>query len=273
MADQRLKTMDTTSGEDPPPKSTDLSAWRHAVEVGRFREFRLEAVVAAIQDLVPHTDKAVLHMLAKHLSDSMLRMLRAFVGFNHPNQGQDIIDRVHFQLWEALLQPQSADGRGLRIAFGARVKYRLKDAIAVEARSFRTLEDNQVTHCEKDENADDPEDPTEVTVETLSEHRGRPDLHDSDEEITPSRGVHRSPARSLLDGVRNTDEERNVASVLQLITDDRKRLAFRLYMDGVPFKSKRCHSIAAALDISEKTARQWIKEVQEFLKSKMGDNT
>jgi hypothetical protein len=40
-------------------------------------------------------------------------------------------------------------------------------------------------------------------------------------------------------------------------------------MDGVPFKTKKkkVTSIAAALGVSEKTARAWIAEVQDVLRS------
>src|ERR1019366_5335163 len=50
--------MDKTS-EDAPP-STDLAGWRRAVGNGCFRAFRMESVVAAIQDLGPTTDKTVM---------------------------------------------------------------------------------------------------------------------------------------------------------------------------------------------------------------------
>jgi hypothetical protein len=56
-----------------------------------------------------------------------------------------------------------------------------------------------------------------------------------------------------------------VENILDQVTDDRKRLAFRLFMDGVPFKSKKTECIADALGISEKTAREWVKEVRELL--------
>jgi hypothetical protein len=52
------------------------------------------------------------------------------VGFHHPNRGEDLIDGVHAQAWDALLKPHCPDGKGYRSAFGARLKYRLKDAIA-----------------------------------------------------------------------------------------------------------------------------------------------
>ena len=51
--------MDKTS-EDAPP-STDLAGWRRAVGNGCFRAFRMESVVAAIQDLGPTTDKTVMN--------------------------------------------------------------------------------------------------------------------------------------------------------------------------------------------------------------------
>ena len=57
-----------------------------------------------------------------------------------------------------------------------------------------------------------------------------------------------SPA--LLDGVRATDQQIDTDRFLaENIKDDQKRLAFRLYMDDVPFKSKKHHSIAKALGI------------------------
>jgi len=47
--------MRTATDEDPLPKSTDLEGWRRAVQDGRHTRFRLEAIVAAIQDLGPGT--------------------------------------------------------------------------------------------------------------------------------------------------------------------------------------------------------------------------
>ena len=67
--------MSRPTDEDPPPDSRDLEAWRQAVNEGRYTQYRLETVVAAIQDLGPCTDKAVLNPLAKHLSDVLLRIL------------------------------------------------------------------------------------------------------------------------------------------------------------------------------------------------------
>lgn len=100
--------------------------------------FRLESVVAAFQDLNGH-DVEVLNALAKHLSDSLLRILRKYVGSHHPNKGKDIILRAHGVIFEALLRPESADGRNLREAFVPRVLFRLKGAPSPYRRRYPSL--------------------------------------------------------------------------------------------------------------------------------------
>src|SRR5262249_39023806 len=60
-------------------------------------------------------------------------------------------------------------------------------------------------------------------------------------------------------------ESMDVENALRRVADDQKRLAFRLHMDRVPYKSTRKPCIAKALGIDEKTAREWIKEVKAFL--------
>jgi DNA-directed RNA polymerase specialized sigma24 family protein len=125
--------MDHETGEDAPP-STDLAAWRRAVCDGRFRVFRMESVVAAVQDLGPTTDKAVMNPLVLHVSDTITRMLRGMIGRNHRNEGEDMIARAHAKLVTAMFNPESADGKGLRVAFGFRVGKRAADAIRAEAK-------------------------------------------------------------------------------------------------------------------------------------------
>ena len=130
--------MNQKSGEEPPeppPEPTDLNGWRRALAEDRLRDFRPEAIVAAFQDLGPHTDTGVRDGLAKHLSRIIVGMLRKRVGFNRANEGKDIIFHVHGQIFEALLKPKSSDGRGLREAFGARVIFRMKTALADEKRA------------------------------------------------------------------------------------------------------------------------------------------
>ena len=71
----------------------------------------------------------------------------------------------------------------------------------------------------------------------------------------------------LSDGMKDMDEKINVERILDCVSNPSKRMAFHLYMDGVPYKTKKknVESIAQALDISEKTARDWVKEVRQLL--------
>ncbi len=58
----------------------------------------------------------------------------------------------------------------------------------------------------------------------------------------------------------------DVEHVLSHVADERKRLAFRLYMEDYPLESKRSTSIAMVLGVSAKTAGQWIEEVRAQLR-------
>ena len=69
------------------------------------------------------------------------------------------------------------------------------------------------------------------------------------------------------------DEKMDVEDVLSNIVDDRKRLAFRLHMEGIPLDSKRTASIAKVLGVSSKTAGQWIEEVQTQLRHIVGEES
>jgi hypothetical protein len=280
-------------GADRQPP--DVVGWGQAIAGGHLRHMRLEAIVAAIQDLGPLADKRVLNPLAARLSDATLRILRAKVGHNHRNDGLDIIERVHDQIIQAVLRPKSADGKSLRLAFIPRVEFRLIDAIAAEARANRIPTDAKP---EKNIKGTKAEDVTELAGSASGDHE-RPAPSDatdtSDDEDADPANLNRESATlpgaadptdtlegedagtsslirdySLMDGVRDLDEMLDVETVLANILDDRKRLAFRLYMDEIPFKSKRSISIASALGISEKTARDWIEEIQEILKTKVG---
>jgi RNA polymerase sigma factor (sigma-70 family) len=227
--------MDTTTSDEPPPSPApaDLTGWRQAVADGSYRDFRCEDIVAAIQALTPATDKQVVHALARHLSKTMLRILRKLVGTHHPNRGQDIIDRVHSQMWEALLKPDSADGKGLRAAFIPRLRFRIKDAIAAEGASC----DRRVGNNKNDGRAPQP---TNTAV---------------------------FDTRAADDQIQALHESIDVENILGKIADPKKRLAFRLHMDGVPAKSKKTDSIAKALGVSDKTVREWINNVTALLSS------
>jgi hypothetical protein len=253
--------MDTPIGEGSQPKSTDLDGWRRAVADGSLKTFKLEAIASAFQDLGKR-DTQLRNVLAKYLSDSILHMLRRRVGFNHPNNGEDIILRVHGDIFAALLRPASADGRNLRQAFGPRVLFRMKDAIAAELRERRIPDETQLKAKGKDkqlQHVDETDDAATIDLTAAAE--------DPEPTKTEVASPQKHPDSRLFDAVRDADEQIDVNHILECVPDYRKRLAFQLFMDYVPYKSKRkdVTSIAGALGISEKTAREWIKEVRELL--------
>ena len=223
--------MDHKTGEEAPP-STDLAGWRRAVGDGSFRAFKMESVVAAIQDLGPSTDKAVMNPLVLHVSDTIIRRLRGLIGRNHRNEGEDMITRAHAKLVAAMFNPASADGKGMRAAFGFRLAKRAADAIRAE------------TKIEKRE------------LEAAAEDDAKAEL--VTEEFDPWQEV---------------DEHMDVERVLAHVTDDQKRLAFRLHMEHVPLESEKKASIVKALGVSRKTAEKWIEEVRALLATKVGEKT
>lgn len=253
--------MNTGSREEAQPKPIDLEGWKQAAQDGRLGGFRLESIAAAFQDLGPR-DAALRNSLAKYLSETILRLLRRRISPYHPNRGEDIMLRAHNDIFAALLRPNSADGRGLREAFVPRVMFRLKDALLVEARQHRIPDETFVPRDGKSKskkNAGISKRPSSGGDESAGGSHGPSGWKED--------GPYR-PSPVSLDGVDETDEQIDVTRILECVPDERKRLAFRLYMDEVPFKSKRkgVTSIAGALGISDKTAREWIKEVQDALK-------
>lgn len=258
--------MNATLGEDTPPKSTDLEGWRQAIAEHRLATYRLEVLVAALQDLGPNTDTRVRNALAKHLSDSMMHLLRKHVGFNKQNQGEDIIYRIHADMFEAILDPISADGKALRLAFAPRVLFRVKDAIAAENRHGQIPTEGKIKVSRKGQKA--TEDKFTEIIQTTAPAEPPEPANDSNLSDGEEAGaVIANRDLSLLDGVRDLDEQIYVDRLLERVTDDRKRLAFYLHMDQVPCKSKSFGSIAKAIGKSSKTAENWIAEVQELLKS------
>jgi RNA polymerase sigma factor (sigma-70 family) len=218
--------------EEPPPHSADLEGWRQAMRADRLRAFKTEAVIAAIQTLGPNADKSVINALVLHVSDAILRVLRKYIGTNHRNRGEDIIDEAHGQLIQAIFTPDSADGKGLREAFVPRIRFRAADAIRAD-RELRKRE---------------------CSVEYIE---AESDAKHADE--TGSQNAR--------------DEKVYVEQILSRISDERKRLAFRMHMEGIPLDSKRTASIAKALGVSSKTAGQWIEEVQSQLKLIVGEQS
>jgi hypothetical protein len=251
--------MDQTPRRQQAPQPSDLEGWRQAISQGLLPTFRLEALVAAIQDLGPLADSKVRNPLAKHLSDAISRLLRRLVGMNHPNRGEDIIYRVHGQLFEALLKPNSADGKALREAFTARVSFRIKDAIATEHQHSRIRVEATIKKSVKGRKIDEI-----VQIVPSQEPSDAANDSDSAGDASPQ-NFNRD--LSLLDGVRDLDQRIDIEHFLKAVPDERKRLAFYLHMDDVPYGSKRGNSIARALGISAKTAKEWVEEVQEILQS------
>ncbi len=251
--------MNQTPRPRQAPEPTDLEGWRQAISQGLLSIFRLEAIVAAIQDLGPVADLRVRNPLAKHLSNAMIRLLRKLVGINHPNRGDDIIYRVHGQLFEALLKPASADGKALRESFTTCVSFRVKDAIAMERRHSRIPVESKIKKSVKGQKIDE-------IVQIVPSHVPPDAANDSelDDEASPQ-NFNRD--LSLLDGVRDLDQRIDIERFMKAVPDERRRLAFYLYMDDVPFGSKRGNSIARALGVSAKTATEWVEEVQKILQS------
>lgn len=252
--------------DDPPPSFTDLIAWRKAIETGNFRMFKPEVLVCALQEI---TDRFIREALASRLSQKMMALLRARVGRNHPNEGWDMIERVHTELLASLFDPSSADGKAMRSAFFMIVNYRIKSAIATELKHSRipttppakqssesaTEPSNQVVGESSDRN----EDSAATELERKCE---REEAVEVDDEAYYSGSLH-DP--SLLDGVRDVDQMIDVKRILATITNEKKRLAFYLHMDNIPIHSTKGNSIAEALGVDRKTVKKWITEVQNQL--------
>jgi hypothetical protein len=166
-------------------------------------------------------------------------------------------------MFNALLNPHSADGRALCETFGPRVLVRVKDAISAENRHGRIPVEGKVKVARKN-----PKPGNDTFTESIRT-TGPVELPEPANDLSDGEDAGPNTANrdlSLLDGVRDLDERIDVARVLERVTDDRKRLAFYLYMDRVPYKSKKWNSIAKAINKSSETAKDWIEEVQELLK-------
>ena len=214
--------MDTME-EGPDPD--DAEAWRQAVESQSLRSVRGQCLVAAAQTIGPEGDQRLLNPIMGEITRRLMRMLRKRIGRNRRNEGCDMIEEAHGQLIEAVLKPDSADGKALRTAFVATVNFRAADAIRREG----------------------------VQTERLA--------YAEDKASIPA---HERKAWSQ-------DEERaHVESVLRRIADPRKRLAFRLHLDGLPRNSTKGESIAKALGLSAKTVETWIKETEYEIKTILG---
>src|SRR6266849_1796577 len=261
--------MKRQSEETTPPDPGDLEGWQQAAANHQLTAFRPEAIVSALQELGPSADTRVRNALAKHVSDILIKMLRGYIGTNHPNNGEDIITRVQGEMFEALLDKNSADGQALRTRFGYTVKFRALDAIATEYRHSRIPLAPKVREPDRNEDEDT------IATDRTKAAEIRNLIRDSDPS-EPSEDVSgfvgddalsaaSTPDPTLLEGVRHIDDHIDTERALARITDYRKRLAFRLFMEDVPYGSKKTYSIAEAVGVSAKTAEKWIEEVQRLL--------
>ena len=270
----------------PPPDPADHNGWQGAVAENRHVEYEAQIVFCALQGLGAKAEVLVRNALAKRLSDLVIKELRQKVSSYHPNEGWDIIWRTHESVFTAAAKPKSSDGIGFREAFHARLNFKLLSAIKDEVRLRRTEEDilaekadkaRKKASARKDESkfvgaaeelTEDEEDLAELEGErTLSFHEP---AGNNDDEALPEQASY-DP--SLFDGVNELIERIDVDRLLKKhVPDGRKRLAFRLFMDDVPYKTKRkatSHSIADAMGIDESTARAWVKEVTEILREQV----
>jgi hypothetical protein len=253
--------------EASPPAFSDLEGWRRAVARGQLGSFRPEALLCAVQDLGPDADPRVLNPIAKHLSEIIMKMARGYIGTNKPNKGEDIILLVHGGIWTSLLDKDSDDGRTMRSGLGGIVKFRCLDAIALANKHSRIPLEPKLREVKKNENPDtvpmDRGKAREVSHLVVTQDPPAEDRFHGDDAI--SAGPRSGPDPTLFDAMRQLESHLDVERVLSHISDDRKRLAFRLFMEDVPNGSKRTLSIAQAVGISPKWAEVWIAEMIELL--------
>ena len=218
---------------EAPPSPFDLEGWRSVAAGDRLRLLRPEDIVAAIQHIGPNGDQRVLADLITYVSGELLRIIKRLVGKNQRNEGEDIIWRAHHQLIVAVLKPDSKDGQALCKTFRTCVEFRVADAIRAE-RKYALR--NQP-------------------------YKTQPGVTDHGEEVIETIEPPDEGSEQVVD----------VQRLLNRITDQRKREAFRLHMDGCPLgPGIGTTSIAEQLGISAKTAGEWVAEIKAFLKIEIG---
>lgn len=230
--------MKTAKKMEEPPSPSDFDGWKAIVAQDRLNCLRPEDILAAIQRIGPNGDQRLLSALITHISERLTRIIRPRVKRTYHNEGKDIVERTHDQLIEAILRPNSADGKQLRKKFMVCVKKRLIDAIRAELRYARGNQPPKVVTSPGDEAGDAKKIPEPVD---------------------------NKPADYV-------EQMAYVEGLLNKISDPKKREAFRLHMDGCPIESEKgSTSIAQQLGISPKTAGKWIAEIQDLLKNEVGE--
>ncbi len=219
-----------------PPSHLDVQAWADVIRTCRLDHFRLEVIVFAIQSIGPDGNQRVRGALTGYISEAMLRIMSGKVRKTYKDGGQEIIWRTHDNLIAAMLTPGSADGRALCETFKATVELRLIDSVRDEAKYHSRHKPQTVQSTDDQDNGFSQID--------------APDYQPAD----------------------YAEQIAHVESVLKKILDPRKRQAFRLHMEGVPFDiGKGTKSIAQELGISSKTAGEWVNDIKALLKAHVGE--
>lgn len=118
-----------SDADDEPPLPTDHDAWCRLVRGGQLSRFPAAKIVAAIQTQYkkPGRDQRIIDQMAEYVSDRMMRVLRAAISTDFPNEGWDLVEAAHEKMLRALFLPQSPDGKGLRTAFKGTLVHRATD--------------------------------------------------------------------------------------------------------------------------------------------------
>lgn len=119
------------------PEAADEAGWTAIHASGELGDCPPGVLVGTLRALLPRGRPRVVDALALHLSDRITRRLRRLIGTDHPNDGEDIIERAHGALMAAVFDPDSGDGADLVEAFWPRVRFRGLDAARVEVAFHR----------------------------------------------------------------------------------------------------------------------------------------
>jgi len=206
-------------------EAADEAGWKAVVANRELGDCPPGEIVGALRALYLDGDRRLVQALTLHISDRITRRLRRLIGTDHPNDGEDIIERAHGVLLNAIFDPTSADGPELIEHFWARTRNRGIDAARVEGKY----------------------------------HHRHPALFASDD------GEILIPADRRVDGGAGSID---VSHVLSRIRDPKKRLAFRLYLEGMRIR-KGDPSIATVLGCDPKTAAKYIAEARAILAAQL----
>ncbi len=207
------------------PAAADEVGWKAVVAAAELGDCPPGEIVGALRALYLDGDRRLVQALTLHVSDRVTRRLRRLIGTNHPNRGEDVVERAHGVIMDAIFDPTSADGAELVAHFWGRVRHRGIDAARAEGRF----------------------------------HRRHPALavdEDGEALVPPGRRVDGGPGSI------------DVSHVLSRIKDPKKRLAFRLYAEGMRVRAGDV-CVATVCGCDPKTAAKWISEARVTLAAEL----